>query len=132
MFAACQFDSGWKYLTDPDNTRICGNDQSVWTLTNLYTDNIERRLDEIRGCGLQLGLGELSAWIFIQGRESTACSGAKANSTGACARNQSHGVLLVDEHLFTTSAYIGNPESKTWVQEQMDGKPWLIRGFPSG
>ncbi len=57
MFAACQIESGWDYLTKPDTPGYVGIIRSLWTLPNLYTDQLDRRLDEIRTAGYN--------WVWV-------------------------------------------------------------------
>src|SRR3974377_214338 len=57
MFAACQIESGWEYLFKPETPGFTGVIRSVWPLTNLYTEDVERRLDQIRDAGYN--------WIWI-------------------------------------------------------------------
>ena len=129
MFAACQFDSGWKYLTDPETPGFVGMIRSVWTLTNLYTDNIEKRLDEIRAAGYN--------WIWVSyqlGYSFNDESRQRAQVRRLIQLAHARGIKVTAyfslTSIFTTSSYIGNPESKTWVQEQMDGKPVAYSGIP--
>jgi hypothetical protein len=129
MFAACQFESGWKYLTDPATPGFVGMIKSVWTLTNLYTDDIERRLDEIRGAGYN--------WVWVSYQlgyafEDEARQRAQVRRLIKLAHARGIRVTAYFSltSIFSNSAYIGNPESKTWVQEQMDGTPLAYAGIP--
>lgn len=129
MFAACQIESGWKYLTDPATPGFVGMIKGVWTLTNLYTDDIERRLDEIRGAGYN--------WVWVSYQlgfafEDEARQRAQVRRLIRLAH--ARGIRVTSyfslTSIFSNSAYIGNPESKTWVQEQIDGTPLTYAGIP--
>jgi hypothetical protein len=129
MFAACQFESGWKYLTDIKTPGFVGMIKSVWTLTNLYTDDIERRLDEIRAAGYN--------WIWASYQlgyalEDEARQRAQVRRLIQLAHARDIRVTAYFSltSVFTTSAFIGNPESKNWIQEQSDGKPVAYSGIP--
>jgi hypothetical protein len=129
MFAACQFESGWKYLTDPATPGFVGMIKSVWTLTNLYTDDIGRRLDEIRGAGYN--------WVWVSYQlgyafEDEARQRAQVRKLIQLAHARGIKVTAYFSltSIFSNSAYIGNPESKTWTQEQIDGAPLTYAGIP--
>ena len=129
MFAACQFESGWKYLTDPATPGFVGMIRSVWTLTNLYTDDIERRLDEIRAAGYN--------WVWVSYQlgysfDDEARQRAQVRRLIQLAHTRGIKVTAYFSltSIFSNSAYLGNPESKTWVQEQMDGTPLAYAGIP--
>jgi hypothetical protein len=129
MFAACQFESGWKYLTDMKTPGFVGMIKSVWTLTNLYNDDIERRLDEIRAAGYN--------WIWASYQlgyalEDEARQRAQVRRLIqlAHARDMQVTAYFSLTSVFITSAFIGNPESKNWIQEQADGKPVAYSGIP--
>jgi hypothetical protein len=129
MFAACQFESGWKYLTDPATPGFVGMIKSVWTLTNLYTNDIERRLDEIRAAGYN--------WIwasyqlgYAMDDEARQRAQVRRLIDLAHARGMQVTAYFSLTSVFTTSAFIGNPESKNWIQEHADGTPVAYSGIP--
>lgn len=129
MFAACQFESGWKYLTDPETPGFTGMIKSVWTLTNLYTDDIERRLDEIRAAGYN--------WVWVSYQlgyafEDEARQRAQVRRLIRLAHARGIRVTAYFSltSIFTTSSYTSMPESKGWVQEHADGTPIAYSGIP--
>lgn len=129
MFAACQFESGWKYLTDPATPGFTGMIKSVWTLTNLYTDDIERRLDEIRAAGYN--------WVWVSYQlgyafEDEARQRAQVRRLIRLAHARGIRVTAYFSltSIFTTSSYTSMPESKGWVQEHADGTPIAYSGIP--
>jgi sugar phosphate isomerase/epimerase len=57
MFAACQIESQWDYLFKPSTPGFVGVINAIWTLTNLYANNLEQRLDDIRSTGYN--------WVWV-------------------------------------------------------------------
>jgi hypothetical protein len=130
MFAACQLESGWKYLTDPQTPGFVGIIKSIWTLTNLYTDDIERRLDDIRAAGYN--------WVWVSYQlgyafddEARQRAQVRRLIQLAHARGIHVTAYFSLTSIFTNSAFIGNPESKSWVQENADGTPVAYSGIPT-
>lgn len=129
MFAACQFESGWKYLIDPKTPGFVGLIKSVWTLTNLYTYDIERRLDEIRAAGYN--------WVWVSYQlgyafDDEARQRAQVRRLIQLAHVRGIRVTAYFSltSIFTNSAFIGNPESRNWAQENADGTPVAYSGIP--
>ena len=129
MFAACQFESGWKYLTDMKTPGFVGMIKSVWTLTNLYTDDIERRLDEIRAAGYNWIWASYQLGYAIED-EARQRAQVRRLIQLAHARDMQVTAYFSLTSVFTTSAFIGNPESKDWIQEKSDGTPVAYSGIP--
>ena len=129
MFAACQFESGWKYLTDVKTPGFVGMIKSVWTLTNLYTDNIERRLDEIRAAGYNWVWASYQLGYAIED-EARQRAQVRRLIQLAHARDMQVTAYFSLTSVFTTSAFLGNPESKDWIQEHADGTPVAYSGIP--
>lgn len=129
MFAACQFESGWKYLTDVKTPGFVGMIKSVWTLTNLYTDDIERRLDEIRAAGYNWIWASYQLGYAIED-EARQRAQVRRLIQLAHARDMQVTAYFSLTSVFTTSAFMGNPESKDWIQEQADGTPVAYSGIP--
>jgi len=130
MFAACQLESGWKYLTDPQTPGFVGIIKSVWTLTNLYSHDIERRLDEIRAAGYN--------WVWISYQLGYAFDDEarqRAQVRHLIQLAHARGIRVTAyfslTSIFTNSAFIGTPESKSWVQENADGTPVAYSGIPT-
>jgi hypothetical protein len=129
MFAACQFESGWPYLTDPKTPGFVGMIKSVWTLTTLYTHDIERRLDQIRAAGYN--------WLWVSYQlgysfddEARQRAQVRRLIQLAHARGMRVTAYFSLTSIFTNSAYIGTPESKNWVQENADGTPIAYANIP--
>lgn len=129
MFAACQFESGWEYLTDPNTPGFVGMIKSVWTLTNLYTDDIERRLDEIREAGYN--------WLWVSYQlgyafddEARQRAQVRRLIQLAHARGLRVTAYFSLTSVFTTSSFTGMPESKEWIQENADGTPIAYANIP--
>jgi hypothetical protein len=129
MFAACQFESGWKYLTDPATPGFVGMIRSVWTITNLYTNDIERRLDEIRAAGYNWIWASYQLGYAIDD-ESRQRAQVRRLIELAHARDMQVTAYFSLTSVFTTSAFIGTPDSKNWIQEHADGTPVAYSGIP--
>lgn len=129
MFAACQIESGWPYLTDPKTPGFVGMIRSVWTLTNLYTDDIERRLDEMHAAAYN--------WVIVNYQLGFAFEDEARQRTQvrrliqlAHARGMHVTTYFSLTSIFTNSAFVRNPQSKDWVQENADGTPIRYAGIP--
>lgn len=129
MFAACQFESGWKYLTDVKTPGFVGMIKSVWTLTNLYTDDIERRLDEIKAAGYNWIWASYQLGYAIED-EARQRAQVRRLIQLAHARDMQVTAYFSLTSVFTNSAFLGNPESKDWIQERADGTPVAYSGIP--
>lgn len=129
LFAACQFESGWNYLTDPKTPGFVGMIRSVWTLTNLYTDDIGRRLDEISAAGYN--------WVWVSYQLGYAVDDEtrqRAQVRRLIQLAHARGIRVTAyfslTSIFTASSYSGVPESKGWSQENADGSPVAYSGIP--
>ncbi|MGD0776473.1 MAG: alpha-amylase family protein [Candidatus Solibacter sp.] len=129
MFTACQLESKWDYLFNPKTPGFVGIINAVWTLTNLYANDLEEKLDRIRSAGYN--------WVWVSYQL------GYAFEDEARQREQVHRLIKLAHardiritayfsltSIFTRSAFVKDPESKNWVQENADGSPGTYQGIP--
>jgi len=129
MFAASQLESGWNYLFDTETPGFVGVIQATPSLVNFYTEDIERRLDEVRAAGYN--------WVWLSYHLGFALDDEEEQR-----RQVRHAIQLAHVRgirvtayvsltsLFTRSVFLRQPESKSWVQERPDGTPVAYANVP--
>ncbi len=128
-FAASQLESGWNYLFDPETPGFVGIIQGTPSLVNFYTQDIERRLDEVKAAGYN--------WVWLSYHLGFAFDDEAEQRRQvrrvielAHARGLRVTAYVSLTSLFTRSAYVRQPESKGWVQERPDGSAVAYANVP--
>jgi hypothetical protein len=129
MFTACQIESKWDYLFNPRTAGFVGVINAVWTLTNLYANDLEQRLDLIRRAGYNW------AWVSYQlgyAFEDEARQRAQVRRLIQLAHQRGIRITAYFSltSIFTRSAFVKNPESRGWIQENEDGSAVAYAGIP--
>ena len=122
MFAACQIESHWDYLFQPSTPGFVGVIDAIWTLTNLYANNLEQRLDDIRSTGYN--------WVWVSYELGYAFEDEerqRAQVRRLIQLAHLRGIRVTAyfslTSIFTSSAFVKHPESRDWIQENSDGSP---------
>lgn len=130
MFAASQIESGWNYLFDPETPGFVGVIQATPSLINFYTQDIGRRLDEVKAAGYNwVWLSYDLGFAFTDEEEQR--SQVRNVIRLAHARGMRVTAYVSLTSMFVRSIFLRQPESKLWVQERPDGQPVAYANVPA-